>query len=139
VDENKSIEETLQFRPQFDAGGLMPVIAQDQETGEVLMVAYMNAEALAETVRTGSATYFSRSRRRLWTKGQESGHTQKVEQILVDCDQDCLVLKVRARGGQCHAGFNNCFYRRIKPGESERLEFVKNRVFDPEKVYGRKE
>ena len=92
--ESKQIEEGLQFTPKFNAEGLIPAIAQDAETGEVLMVAWMNREALDHTIATGRGTYFSRSRKKLWKKGEESGHVQQVRQILVDCDQDCLILKV---------------------------------------------
>ena len=97
-------EESFEFTPKFDDKGLIPVIAQDSETGQILMVAFMNREALELTIKTGYATYFSRSRKKLWKKGQDSGHVQKVEQILVDCDQDCLVLKVLVDAGQCHLG-----------------------------------
>ena len=90
--ESKQIEEGLEFVPKFDAEGLIPAIAQDAETGEVLMVAWMNREALDHTIATGRGTYYSRSRKKLWKKGEESGHVQQVRQILVDCDQDCLCL-----------------------------------------------
>ncbi len=99
---NKIIEEGSDFTPRFDSGGLITAIAQDANTGQILMVAHMNKEALDMTIKTGYAVYFSRSRRKLWKKGEESGHFQKVEQILVDCDQDCLVLKVKVDAGQCH-------------------------------------
>jgi len=123
----RNIEEGLEFTPKFDDNGLVPVIAQDARTGRVLMVAYMNRQALDLTIQTGFATYFSRSRRKLWKKGEESGHTQKVRQILVDCDQDCLVLKVTARGGQCHVGYQSCFYRALKKGSNKKLEFIAKR------------
>ena len=101
---DKKIELGLDFTPKFDNSGLITAIAQDAATGDVLMVAYMNAEALGLTVKSGNAVYFSRSRQKLWRKGEESGHVQKVENILVDCDQDCLILKVRVAPGQCHVG-----------------------------------
>jgi phosphoribosyl-AMP cyclohydrolase len=103
------IEEGLGFVPKFDANGLITAISQDSVTGEVLMVAYMNEEALNLTLKTGKAVFFSRSRKKLWKKGEESGHVQKVQKILVDCDQDCLILKVSVDQGQCHVGYQSCF------------------------------
>ncbi len=105
---NKNIEEGSEFIPKFDANGLMPAIAQDAKTSQILMAAFMNRAALDLTIQTGYATYFSRSRQKLWKKGEESGHFQKVEQILVDCDQDCLILKVAVDAGQCHTGYQSC-------------------------------
>ena len=131
----KEIEVGTTFTPKFGAHGLIPALAQDAETGEVLMVAYMNAEALTKTIETGKATYYSRSRQKLWTKGEESGHVQQVSEILVDCDQDCLILKVSVDSGQCHVGYQSCFYRRVKPGSPTELEFVAEPVFDPNAVY----
>jgi phosphoribosyl-AMP cyclohydrolase len=101
------------------------------------MVAYMSKEALEQTVQTGYATYFSRSRQQLWKKGEESGHLQKVEQILVDCDQDFLVLKVSIDAGQCHVGYQSCFYRKLKKGSANELEFIAEKVYDPKNVYKR--
>jgi len=131
----QNIEEGLEFIPKFDDNGLMPAIAQDAKTGEVLMAAYMNREALDLTIRTGYATYFSRARQKLWKKGEESGHAQKVEQILVDCDQDCLVLKVTVDAGQCHVGYQSCFYRALKKGGSKELEFIAEKAYNPKAVY----
>lgn len=131
-------EEGLEFTPKFDDNGLMPAIAQDAETGQILMVAYMNHEALELTIQTGYATYFSRSRKKIWKKGQESGHIQKVEQILVDCDQDCLVLKVLVppgRTGQCHVGYQSCFYRALTKGSTKKLEFIAEKVYNPKEIY----
>ena len=128
-------EESLEFIPKFDDKGLIPAIAQDSETGQILMVAFMNREALELTIKTGYATYFSRSRKKLWKKGQESGHVQKVEQILVDCDQDCLVLKVLVDAGQCHVGYQSCFYRALKKGSAEKLKFIAEKVYNPREVY----
>lgn len=118
----------------FDkAGGLVPVIAQDVDTGEVLMLAWMNAEAWRETLRTGRACYYSRSRQRLWRKGEESGHTQDVREVLIDCDRDVLLLKVHQHGGAaCHEGYRSCFFRR-REGDGWRT--IGARVFDPEDVY----
>jgi len=104
-------DETVELRPKFDAEGLVAAIAQDAATGEVLMLAWMNAEALQLTLDTGRAVYWSRSRRALWRKGDTSGHEQHVEEIRVDCDQDAVLLKVRQSGGACHTGRRSCFYR----------------------------
>ncbi len=123
--------------PNFDrGGGLLPAIAQDADTGEVLMLAWMNPESYAETLATGRAVYFSRSRNKLWRKGEESGNVQQVESVFIDCDADTILLKVRQIGGAaCHEGFKSCFFRRITP---QGVEVVGQRVFDPEKVYGKK-
>lgn len=131
----QDIEEGLEFTPQFDENGLIPAIAQDAKTSQVLMVAYMNREALNSTIETGCATYFSRSRQKLWKKGEESGHVQKVEKILVDCDQDCIILKVTVDAGQCHVGYQSCFYRALKKGTDRDLELISEKVYDPKKVY----
>ncbi len=133
--ESQQIEQGLQFSPKFDADGLIVAIAQDADTGEILMVAYMNREALDRTIETGRATYYSRSRGRLWTKGEQSGHFQTVRQILVDCDQDCLVLKVAVDAGQCHVGYQSCFYRALKPASKIDLEFTAEKTYDPEAAY----
>lgn len=133
--ESQQIEQGLQFSPRFDADGLIPAIAQDAGTGEILMVAYMNHEALDRTIETGRATYYSRSRNKLWTKGEQSGHFQAVKQILVDCDQDCLVLKVAVDAGQCHVGYQSCFYRALKPASKTDLEFTTEKTYDPEAAY----
>ena len=134
---SKEIEEGAVFTPKFDADGLIPAIAQDADSGEVLMVAYMNSESLAKTLESGRAVYYSRSRKKLWAKGEESGHVQKVESVLVDCDQDCLILKVRVDSGQCHVGYQSCFYRQVKAGNSAELEFVSEKVYDPAEAYGK--
>ncbi len=131
----QDIEEGLEFVPKFNENGLIPVIAQDAKTGQILMAAYMNREALDLTVQIGFATYFSRARKKLWKKGEESGHTQKVEQILVDCDQDYLLLRVNVDAGQCHVGYQSCFYRALKAGSGNQLEFIAQKVYDPKKAY----
>lgn len=133
----QSIENTLKFTPRFDKHALIPAIAQDIKTGEILMVAYMNKEALDLTIKTGLATYYSRSRKKLWTKGEQSGHFQKVKQILTDCDQDCILMKVSVDAGQCHTGHNSCFYRAIKKGKTDKLRLIAKKVYDPKKVYGK--
>jgi len=135
---SKEIEIGTNFTPKFDANGLITAISQDAKTGEVLMVAYMNDEALALTIQTGNAVFYSRSRKKLWKKGEESGHVQKVKQILADCDQDCLILKVEVDQGQCHVGYQSCFYRALKKGTKSELEFVAEKVYDPEQAYKKK-
>ena len=132
---DKSIEQATILKSKFDENGLIPVIAQDSATGQVLMFAYMNAEALEQTIKTGRATYYSRTRGKLWTKGEQSGHFQKVDQILIDCDQDCVLLKVTVDAGQCHTGYQSCFYRAVKKGTIDQLDFIAKKVFDPDKVY----
>ncbi len=132
---SKQIETGTNFVPKFDASGLITAIAQDVDTNKILMVAYMNKEALDLTIETGNAIYFSRSRQKLWRKGEESGHTQKVQQILVDCDQDCLILKVKVDQGQCHVGYQSCFYRNVNVAESDQLEFIAEKVYDPKQAY----
>ncbi len=115
------------------SGGLIPAIAQDSATGQVLMLAWMNEEAFNETVRTGRAVYFSRSRQRLWRKGEESGNVQEVKEIYFDCDADAVLLKVHQIGGAaCHEGYPSCFFRRI---DKSGVTVVGERVFDPSTVY----
>lgn len=120
----------------FDkAGGLVPAIVQDHETGEVLMVAYVNREAFERTRSTGRMHYYSRSRDTLWMKGETSGHVQEVQEILVDCDLDAAVFKVRQVGGAaCHTGYRSCFYRRLEPG-GDLTTIEADKVFDPAQVY----
>jgi phosphoribosyl-AMP cyclohydrolase len=122
--------ETLNFDK---AGGLVSAIAQDYQTGAVLMIAWMNREAFEETVRTGRAVYFSRSRNKLWRKGEESGNVQEVKEIFIDCDADAVLLKVNQIGGAaCHEGYPSCFFRRV---DKDKLTVVGERVFDPKDVY----
>jgi phosphoribosyl-AMP cyclohydrolase len=120
----------------FDkAGGLVSAIAQDADTGEVLMIAWMNREAFEETVKTKRAVYFSRSRNRLWRKGEESGNVQEVRSIAIDCDADAVLMKVKQIGGAaCHEGYKSCFFRELDEGE---LKTVGERIFDPKAVYGK--
>jgi len=119
--------------PDFSRnGGLLPAIAQDAATGEVLMVAWMNAEAYAETLRTGQAVYFSRSRGKLWRKGEESGHGQAVKAIYVDCDADTILLTVEQAGVACHEGYRSCFFRQVTP---DGLKVIAERLVDPASVY----
>jgi phosphoribosyl-ATP pyrophosphohydrolase/phosphoribosyl-AMP cyclohydrolase len=119
---------------RFDANGLIPVIAQDAADGQVLMLAYMNAEALAQTLETGLAHYYSRSRGRLWRKGEESGHVQRVRAVLYDCDEDALLLKVEQEVAACHTGHRSCFFRSL-PGMAQGEAEAAERRFAPEDVY----
>src|SRR5437899_8000775 len=115
------------------SGGLVPAVAQDAATGQVLMLAWMNRAAYEETLRTGRAVYYSRSRGKLWRKGEESGHVQEVRGIFVDCDADTILLKVRQIGGAaCHEGYASCFFRKLEGGE---LKTIATRLFDPKQVY----
>jgi phosphoribosyl-AMP cyclohydrolase len=120
--------------PNFEKADLLPVIAQDDATGDVLMLAYMNEEAWNETLKTGKVCYFSRSRNKLWRKGEESGNVQEVKSIYFDCDADTLLIKVNQIGGAaCHEGYRSCFFRRVNTDGP--VEVVGERVFDPSEVY----
>ena len=125
------------MRPDFaKCGGMVPAIAQDINTGDVLMLAYMNEESYDATLATGLAVYYSRSRNRLWRKGEESGNVQKVHGIFLDCDGDTILLKVEQIGeAACHEGYKSCFFRELTP---KGVHIVGERIFDPEKVYGKK-
>ncbi|WP_286709257.1 phosphoribosyl-AMP cyclohydrolase [Methanothermobacter sp. EMTCatA1] len=125
----------LNFRHNINGEDLIIAVAQDHETGEVLMVAYMNREALRRTLETGTAHYWSTSRGKLWLKGESSGHVQRVKDVLVDCDGDAVVLKVEQEGGACHTGYRSCFYRSID-GDELRVRKDAVKVFDPEEIYG---
>jgi phosphoribosyl-AMP cyclohydrolase len=133
---NQNYKEDKRVMPELDfdkTGGLIPAIAQDADTGEVLMLAYMNQEAFEETLACGNAVYYSRSRKKLWKKGETSGHVQKVREIRVDCDNDTVLLKVTQVGGAaCHKGYKSCFYKVL---ENDAFKIVEQRVFDPEEVY----
>ena len=138
----QEIEEGQNFAPKFDAGGLIACVVTDVETGVLLLVAHMNAQALERTISTGEAWFYSRSREKLWKKGEISGHVMRVAEIRVDCDQDVLWLKVDAAGaGASHTGRRSCFYRAVVrngPDAPLTLAFRDDeRVFDPDKVYGR--
>ncbi len=114
-------------------GGLIPAIVQDDTSGDILMLAYMNAEAFQATLDTGHATFFSRSRKELWVKGKTSGHLQLVKAVYIDCDQDAILLRVEQIGGAaCHTGYRSCFYRKIENGA---VQIVEKPVFDPKEVY----
>lgn len=143
-EDREAVEHGDRLRPKFDADGLIPCVVQDAATGEILMVAFMNAISLSETIRSGFATFWSRSRQKLWKKGESSGHTLEIQELLTDCDQDCLVARVKMNGpAACHTGHQSCFYRRLeKPVDASaqpslRLEKVGGEPrFDPAKVYG---
>jgi phosphoribosyl-AMP cyclohydrolase len=135
----EAVEEGLAFAPKFDADGLVTCVATDAKTGDVLMVAHMNAEALRRTIESGEAWYFSRSRQSLWRKGESSGHVQRILEMRVDCDQDAVWIKVDQRGpGACHTGRRSCFYRAVQIGKggAATLEFRDaDKAFDPNAVY----
>ena len=143
----EQVEEGIDLAPKFDDRGLITVVTTDAQSGELLMQGYMNAEALALTIETGEAHYFSRSRQVLWHKGATSGFVQRVRELLVDDDQDCIWLRVDVEGGaSCHVGYRSCFYRRVPVGKEfgatevdGRIDLVwtdNEKVFDPEDVYG---
>lgn len=117
---------------KFDEKGLIPTIAQDAETGEVLMFAFMNRESLEKTLKTGVATYWSRSRKKLWVKGESSGHTQEIREVWFDCDNDCLLLKIKQNVAACHTGYRSCFFHKIEDGKV--LE-IGEKVFEEKEVY----
>ena len=142
----EQVEEGLLLAPKFDCNGLIPVVTTDANTGEVLMHAYMNEEALVKTIETGEGHYYSRSRQQLWHKGQSSGLVQKVQQLAIDDDQDCLWMQVEVAGSgaSCHVGYRSCFYRSIPTGKStidsqEPIQLIfteTEKTFDPKTVYG---
>lgn len=127
------------LRPKFDADGLIPCITTDARTGEVLMFAFMNEESLRLTIQTGKASYWSRSRNKLWIKGEESGLVQKVKGVYTDCDQDVIMIKVEVTGeGCCHNGYRSCFYRKVADPETFELEqTIAEKSFDPKKAYAK--
>lgn len=138
------IEHGSTLRLKFGSDGLIPCITQDIGTGQVLMFAFMNAESLAHTLKTKKATYWSRSRNKLWCKGEESGNVQWVKELYTDCDQDVILLKVEQRGAanaSCHNGYKSCFYRKLADldaaaeGKSFQLDFISKPLFDPALVY----
>ena len=137
----EQVEESTELAPKFDTDGLIPVVTTDFESGEVLMQGYMNEEAFKKTISIGEAVYYSRSRKTLWHKGKTSSLVQKIKEIRIDDDQDCVWLRVDVQGGaSCHVGYRSCFYRSVPFGEkrgSSVLKFEENeKVFDPKEVYG---
>jgi phosphoribosyl-AMP cyclohydrolase len=131
VEQDRETGKNLDIK--FAADGLVPAIVQDAETGAVLMMAWMNDAALKHTLETGKATFYSRSRGKMWVKGESSGHVQEVVEARVDCDQDLVLLKCKSHGPCCHVGYNSCFYRRADADGT--LAVVEEKVFDPAKVY----
>ena len=137
----EQVEESTELAPKFDENGLIPVVTTDFSSGEVLMQGYMNEEAFKQTISLGEAVYFSRSRKSLWHKGKTSGLVQKIKEIRIDDDQDCVWLRVDVKGGaSCHVGYRSCFYRSI-PMDSDNAKVLlrfeeKEKVFDPKEVYG---
>lgn len=140
---SQEIEEGRALAPKFDADGLVTAVATDAASGDVLMVAHMNAEALARTIESGEAWYYSRSRRALWRKGESSGHTQRIVEMRVDCDQDAVWMKVEQGGpGACHTGRRSCFYRAVPLGKTPDVSLMlelrdADKAFDPRDVYGK--
>ena len=128
----------LNYRHVVNGEKLVIAIAQDHQTSEVLMVAYMNQDAFNKTIKTGKAHYWSTSRNQLWLKGESSSHTQEVKEIFTDCDQDAVLLKVKQNGAACHEGYYSCFFREISDEDGFKLKIVKKKVFEPENVYGDK-
>lgn len=128
----------MQFIDQlkFNEQGLIPAIVQDAENGDVLMMAWMNREALQRTIETGKATYWSRSRQKFWVKGETSGHFQEVESVYIDCDADVVLLKVKQTGAACHEGYRSCFFRQVDVEHGD-LKVVQERLVNPEEVYSR--
>lgn len=131
--DNNDRETGFELDVQFDDKGLVPAIVQDVQSGQVLMMGWMNGQALEQTLRTGQVTFFSRSRNTIWVKGESSGHVQEVVDVRVDCDQDVILLRCQSHGPCCHAGYQSCFYRSIGP--VGKLRFVEEKIFDPEQVY----
>ena len=137
----EQVEESTELAPKFDENGIIPVVTTDFSTGEVLMQGYMNEEAFKQTISLGEAVYFSRSRKSLWHKGKTSGLVQKIKEIRIDDDQDCVWLRVEVKGGaSCHVGYRSCFYRSIPLGNDKSKVVLKfeesEKVFDPKEVYG---
>jgi phosphoribosyl-AMP cyclohydrolase len=134
-----SVEQELgtTLNLKLDQHGLITAVTVDAESGRVLMVAFMNAAALEKTLATGKATYWSRSRQKFWVKGEESGNTQEVVGVTIDCDQDAVIVRVRQKGAACHNGFESCFYRQIVAGETGGLQLktVEERLMDPGQMY----
>ena len=126
------LDETIKGMT-FDADGLIPAVCVDVETRQVLMVAYMNAASLRETIKTGKTHFWSRSRQKQWMKGETSGHTQDVRAVYADCDKDTLVIEVTQHGAACHKGYHSCFYRRLD--EQGQWQIVAEKLFDPDEVY----
>lgn len=134
---SKEIEIGKDMHVKFDDKGLVPAIVQDIDTRDILMLAYMNEDALKHTIESGKATFYSRSRGKMWVKGESSGNEQLVQELRVDCDQDTVLLLVKSQGPACHVGYHTCFYRAVEKDAST-LSFVEEQVYDPDEVYGKK-
>jgi len=128
------MRKTIISQIKFDRKGLIPAVVQDAKSGEVVMVGYMNAEALSKTLETGMMCYYSRSRNKLWMKGEESGNCQTVREMYIDCDNDTLLFKVGQKGGACHKGYHSCFFRKLADNKTE-FAVTKERIFNPDEVY----
>ncbi len=122
---------------KYDANGLIPAIIQDADTGEILMMAYMNRASIEDSIRTGKTHFWSRSRQKYWMKGESSGHTQEIREILIDCDADTLLIKAKQNGAACHEGYKNCFFRKYDSPSGE-WRVNAERLMDPEKIYGKR-
>lgn len=136
----EEIEKGLRLQPKFDENGLIPCITTDVHTNEVLMFAFMNKEALENTIKTGKVTYFSRSRGKLWVKGESSGQVQRLKELRTDCDQDVILCKadIGDNGASCHNGYRSCFYRKLDPQDQKLVFDGGDPLFDPEEVYGKR-
>ena len=135
MSENEAVEGLDNLK--YDANGLIPAIVQDAETGEILMMAYMNRNSLAETIKTGKTHFWSRSRQKYWMKGESSGHTQEIESLYIDCDTDTILIKAKQRGAACHVGYKNCFYRKYDAA-TDQWTICAERLVNPDDVYGKK-
>lgn len=129
------MNDTILSQIRFDEKGLVPVIVQDVVNGEVIMLAYMNGEALSRTVDTGRMHYYSRSRKKLWLKGEESGNFQELKEMRIDCDNDALLFRVEQKGGACHKGYRSCFFRTLKGDDKNEFVVAEKKVFNPDEVY----
>lgn len=123
---------------KFDKEGLIPAVIQDADTGDVLMVAYMDRESLSRTLREKRTVFYSRSRKKYWVKGESSGHIQEVVEVLTDCDQDTVLIRVRQKGGACHLGYRSCFVRQLDPAGNI-SKITQEKIFDPDSIYGKGE
>jgi phosphoribosyl-AMP cyclohydrolase len=121
---------------KYDANGLIPAIVQDADTGEVLMMAWMNKASLEDSITTGKTHFWSRSRQKYWMKGESSGHTQDIQAIYIDCDADTLLIKAKQHGAACHEGYKSCFFRQHEDGGNWKV--IAEKLFDPDEVYGKK-
>lgn len=133
---DKQRETGTTLNVKYNEQGLVPAIVQDVDTGEMLMMGWMNAAALRQTLETRRATFYSRSRDKMWVKGESSGHIQEVVEARIDCDQDTVLLRCKSHGPCCHVGYKTCFYRALVPGSTTDMQVVEQKVFDPETVYG---